>query len=264
MKPWLLIDCETTGTDPAKDRLVEIGAVLFDPLLGIPVRAESVLIAGDDNAAEQVNRIPAAALRGTWCVDELTALERVGELASDADFLLAHNADFDRQWLDGSLPPGAHWIDTCDGAEWPRASSSRSLVALALAHDLGVARAHRAIEDCLLLAALLTRTHEIEGGLGPWLSRAIEPRVDVAAELPMEENDAAKEAGFRWDREAQIWRRSVRVSQIEALRQTWPFETFDPSEIEVHYNGEEPTFLTFLRGFPDPVVGIELDDDLPF
>lgn len=224
MQPWLLLDVETTGTDPKIDRLVEVGAVLFDPNLGVPVRAESILIGGEGNAAEAINRIPAAALRGSWCMDEAEALERICEMTERVPYLLAHNAEFDRQWLDGSMPPGARWICTYTEAQWPR-SATGTLASIALQLDLGVARAHRAIEDCLLLAAILGRTHEIEGGLGAWLDRATEARVTIDAHVTYEKRELAKQHGFHWSPERRAWWRDVRVSQLDAFCASLPFKT---------------------------------------
>ena len=236
MEPWLLLDVETSGTDPKVDRLVEVGAVLFDPNLGIPVRAESVLIDGESNAAEAINRIPAAALRGTWCVDELEAHRLVYELSEQAQYILAHQASFDRSWFPAEISE-RRWICTMDDASWPRChKEGAGLATVALSYDVGVVRAHRAIEDVLTLAAILGRVHEIEGGLQLWLTRALEPRNDLMAEV-LYGDERAKELGFRWDGDAKEWRKRARISVVERLIAEAPFPVAHVHEESVELIG---------------------------
>lgn len=250
---WLLVDVETSGLDPQRDHLIEVGASLFDPGLGAVIQVESRLVRTGSNGAASLNRIPAELLvRYGWLGDYVYSW--FGQLASGCSHALAHNAAFDRQWLPDIA---ARWVCTCDEADWPRAErEGAGLTAIALAYDVGVVRAHRAIEDVLTLAAVLTRVHEIEGGLDAWLARATEARVTLCADVPKDDNDVAKEAGFRWDRDASEWRKAVRVSQLEAKRAAWPFPTADINEplIELHalthYDEREQTKAAGFRWDP--------------
>ena len=225
MRDFLIIDTETTCVDPAEGHLLEVAAVLFDPGMGIATRTYAALVAAEIevNEARAINRIPAAAVwPGPSATSRREVIDRVRQMARDgAPYILAHNAAFDRGWLpemDGD------WICTKEDAEWPMMpGGTGSLVNIALAYGLGVARAHRAVEDCLTLAALLTRVHELEGGLDAWLARALEERVEMRSRQAFEENHLAKAAGFRWDPERRGWFRRVRVSQAEAFVAGLPF-----------------------------------------
>lgn len=214
----LIVDLETSGKDPATDHVVEVGAVLFDTDLAVPVACKSALVRAESNAAEPVNGIPAAALGGPWCIapeQVRPMLAGFAKLSPEPPIYVAHNAAFDRQWLPGL---GERWICTYEDATWPRMpGETGSLVNIALAYGLGVSRAHRAIEDCLLLAAILGRVAEVEGGLGDWLARAMEPKVEIIGAQPREQNQLAKDAGFRWHADRKIWARKVRESQAEAF-----------------------------------------------
>lgn len=59
----LIIDTETTGLDPELDQCLELGVILFS----VPSRAvlaqQSFLLPVESNAAEVINRIPAAVTR---------------------------------------------------------------------------------------------------------------------------------------------------------------------------------------------------------
>jgi DNA polymerase-3 subunit epsilon len=224
MTTLLLVDTETTGLDPERDRLIEAGAVLFDGATGRIVRCASWLLREESNPAEPINRLPVDLLvRCGWDRDAVGC--ELMELASECpDYVLAHNASFDRQWLPELADE--KWICTCDDAVWPRVErEGAGLTAIALAYDVGVVRAHRAIDDCLTLAAVLSRVHEIEGGLDAWIARAVEPRIEVHALVSYDDRELAKHAGFRWDADRKVWWRRVRVSQLGAARAGFGFRT---------------------------------------
>ena len=116
----LIIDLETTGTDPAVDHVVEVGAVLFDVDLAVPVACKSALVRAESNPAELVNGIPAAALTGSWCITPEQVrpmLAGFAKLSPEPPIWVAHNAAFDRQWLPGL---GDRWLCTYEDATWPR------------------------------------------------------------------------------------------------------------------------------------------------
>lgn len=225
MTQLLIVDLETSGTDPDKDQVVEVGAVLFDVATAAPVACKSALVRADANPAEHVNGIPAASLSGPWCITPEQVrpmLAGMAKLCPEPPIWLAHNAAFDRQWLPGL---GERWICTYEDAVWPRMpGETGSLVNIALAYGLGVSRAHRAIEDCLTLAAVLSRVAEVEGGLEDWLFRATEPRRELIARVSYDDRELAKQAGFRWDAERRVWARAVGESRLEAFLAGLPFQ----------------------------------------
>ena len=220
MTPLLIVDVETSGTDPATDHLVEVAALLFDTEHGVPLSCMSALIAAESNGAAAINRIPEPCLRRPWLTDDVPRFFRACVPPGVEPIYVAHNAAFDRAFLPGI---GERWICTLEDAEWPRADGARSLTAIALAYDVGVA--HRAIEDCLTLAAILTKVHEIEGGLGDWLARAVEPRVEVVAQVSYDDRELAKRAGFGWDAGSRLWTRRVRRSVVGEYTAGLPFRT---------------------------------------
>ncbi|MFA9271558.1 MAG: hypothetical protein ACEQSX_12515 [Baekduiaceae bacterium] len=161
MNTLLLLDVETGGLDPATDHLLEVGLVLWSVPHRSTIATASWLVRAPANKAEHVNGIrPALLAEGRereWVVGRAQAW------AEHADAVAAHNAEFDRAWLPDLGKP---WICTCFDVEWPgralaggiereRERPGQSLVALCLAHGVGVASAHRAITDCLLIASLL-------------------------------------------------------------------------------------------------------------
>ena len=59
----LIIDTETSGLDPQHDQCLEVGCILFDVPSRSVLAQQSFLLPVDSNAAEAINRIPAAITR---------------------------------------------------------------------------------------------------------------------------------------------------------------------------------------------------------
>jgi len=95
---WAVVDCETTGLDPTKDRIVEVAyrnslsrtwARLINPEIPIPCEASAIhhLTYGDIHEAEK------------WTHAMLTIQLDIGA----KDILVAHNAAFDRSFMPKGL-----------------------------------------------------------------------------------------------------------------------------------------------------------------
>jgi DNA polymerase-3 subunit epsilon len=226
----LIVDTETTGLDPKKHNLIEVAGVLYDMVEGAVVGCTSSLVHAPGNKLEHINRIPSDIVREKWALSRDHAEELLIDLLEaatetrDRVYLLAHNAAFDKQWLPVFEEEGWMWICSYQDAVWMRCpNGAGTLVNLALAYDVGVARAHRALEDCLTLAAVLTRVHELESGLDGWLARALESKVTVKAHVSYNERQLAKDHGFRWWPEKKWWIRQMPRTGLEVWANTLPF-----------------------------------------
>lgn len=216
----LLIDTETTGLDPERHAVIEVAAILFDVTSATAIESFASLIHAESNEAEAVNRIPVAALRDAPTESEVWP--RVHEMASRADAFLAHNAEFDRAFFPEHLAELRPWVCTKEDVEWPKSTRQNpSLVPLALEHDLGVAVAHRALADADLIARLLTRCHELGHDLQTMLARAMRPKVLIRGLQRFDDNQLAKDAGFRWDGERKWWLRRMFLDDAAALTFPW-------------------------------------------
>ena len=209
MQNVLIVDTETTGLQPDTDRVIEVGAILYSIKHATAIVSYSSLIQAEENPAEAVNRIPAAAL-SAWGANPDSAWGVVSDLASHADAILAHNAEFDRAFVPGILRDALPWICTKSDIAWPKATKPElSLVPLALEHDLGVAVAHRGLADCDLIARLLTRTAELGHDLVALLERGLRPKVTLMACVSYEDREQAKQAGFHWNAGRKQWLRRM-------------------------------------------------------
>lgn len=219
-----LFDCESTGLDRDKDRVLEVGYVLWSVEHRCILEVFSGLLHAEANPAEAVNGIPPAALADLPTDDDdVWTMARTA--ANNADAIGAHQADFDRAFCGSRLPDDTPWICTREDMRWPKAGTATSLVATALAHGVAVTSAHRAIHDCLLLARLFEHCFTAYPDMGERLEAALAharlPKVRLVSLAPYEERDVVKANGFKWDPGRREWWRLMAVQDAEGL----PFRT---------------------------------------
>lgn len=157
--PIVSIDTETTGRDPAGDRVVEVACVryrggavvdarswLVNPGIPIPAAVQAIHGISDADVATQPSFAAIAAELLSVCGDAVP---------------LAYNADFDRRFLHaelarvgGVLPdaavarPGVDWLDPLVWARELQAKErSRTLVDVCARLGIALEQAHRATFD---------------------------------------------------------------------------------------------------------------------
>ena len=213
----LILDTETTGLDPETQHCVEVGATLFDVQSRAVLAQQSFLLPAETNAAEPINRIPAAVTRLPQPWKE--GLCWFQNLLDAADVLVAHNAAFDRQWFGrGELPAVTQpWLCSMDDMRWPADRQLRSRPSvrdLALAYGVPVWAAHRALTDCIYLAEVFARCEDLE----QQLLQGLEPRQLVRAKVSYDDRQLARDAGFRWNDPIKgAWARRMSEREIQEL-----------------------------------------------
>ena len=226
VRTLLIVDTETTGLDPQLDHCLEVGVILFDVPSRQLLAQQSFLLPVETNAAEAINRIPASAtnLPQPW----RPALSYLRSLLDAADVLVAHNAAFDRQWFGrGHLPAtDKRWLCSMEDVRWPAGRQLRSRPSvrdLALAYEIPVWAAHRALTDCIYLAEVFRRCEDLE----QLLERGLEPRQLMRAQVSYDDRHLARDAGFRWNEPVKgAWAR--RLSEREARDLDFPVVPVDP------------------------------------
>jgi len=214
-----ILDTETTGLDPAQGaKCIEVGCIVYSIRHRAMVEAFSSLIHSDGNDAEHVNHIPVGLLRQSSGMDAEYVWGETGVRAGGCEAVLAHNADFDRQWVPDTFPDKVPWIDTCGDVTWPlEQRPGSSLVSLCLDHGIGVVDPHRALGDCFMLARLMTRVAELGHDVSELLARGLRPKATFEAKIPYEDRDIAKDAGFRWEKDKKRWIRKMAIDDAAKL-----------------------------------------------
>lgn len=219
----LILDTETSGLDETKDRVVEVAFAIWDTRFLTMVSAFSTLVPQLFNEAEAVNQIPAAALQ-SMDAETQKPTSFFGPLmaaAFEADAIMAHNAEFDRNFL--AVAEGvtfdAPWVCSCHHMEWPIVSGSKSLASLCLAAGVGVSHAHRALTDVLLLVRLLERVGERVGveGIEKLIRNGMRPRAKYRALVHYDDRGLAKDAGFMWNNDTKQWTKDLVTEDLEPV-----------------------------------------------
>lgn len=215
MKTLLLLDTETTGLPEDQGELCEVGMVLWSVPHRAIISASSRLVAVTGTCtktAEGVHGITDAMLAEAKPLDDGVMLAAVQR----ADAVVAYNAEFDRQWFAPEVQQH-RWLCAMDDFTYPRGGGGKSLMAVALAHGVGITRAHRALDDCFTMAALLERACELGMDIEAALARACGPKFKYAAEVSFQRNQLAKDRGFRWDPNTKTWWRWMLQSDAEQI-----------------------------------------------
>jgi DNA polymerase III subunit epsilon len=237
----LIVDVETTGLDPNTDLRTEVGAILYSLTSASSlVEFSAITTCQQTNPeAERLTGITQAMITEADTVHDIIERETgsrflshmVAALAETADVVVAHNAEFDKQWLQletCDLP----WLCTLEDFRFPGVTPGQSLTSLALALGVPVVSAHRALTDCRLISSIFTRCSELGHDLQELFKVAQRPKALFVAvdngnffRLPEAERsrmiEQRKTAGFKWDRLVpKAWARRMSVEDVNGL----PFE----------------------------------------
>ena len=208
-----IVDTETTGTEAAADKIIELAVVVFeycretgavgrvletydgleDP--GMPIPPESTAIHGITDAMVAGKRIDDAA---------------VARLLEGVGIVIAHNARFDRGFLERRLPVFATVAWGCSWQEvpWSEAGIESSKLEY-LAYRYGFFyEGHRAEVDCLALLEVLRQPFAASGTttLKLLLDSARKPSFRLwANNSPFESKDVLRNRGYRWVPDKRCW-----------------------------------------------------------
>jgi DNA polymerase III subunit epsilon len=204
----LCIDTETTGLDHAEHKVIELGIVAFEfnPSSGEIFRITDRYSGFEDPGApipEEVKEITGISdemVRGQAFDDPL-----VNQLAEKAHLVIAHNAAFDRKFVEARFPAFTNlpWACTVNQIDWgAERISSRTLEYLLFKTASLTINAHRALDDAEGLLGLLLERLPVSGK--PIFKSLLEKAHEVSSRLfavsaPFDKKDLLKDRGYRWN-----------------------------------------------------------------
>ena len=240
IRQGLFVDTETTGLDPARDEIIELAMVPFTygvdgQIYGVgeafqqlrqpskPIPPEVTAITGIDDAMVE---------------GQVIDLQAVTSFAAPAALVVAHNAAFDRKFLErySEVFNTKPWACSMSEVDWAGEGYEGVKLAYLAASAGFFYERHRATHDCLAALELLARVHPVSGrtGLAQLLDRARAPTWRIWAEnSPFDLKDVLKARGYRWNGEGSGSPRAWFIDVAEDVRPAE--EAFLKSEI---YRGE--------------------------
>lgn len=220
----LVLDTETTGLDQSKDKIIELALlrVDVDNATGLPVGTVQVYDGLEDpglpipKEVVAITGITDADVRGQH-LDE----GRIATMLDGVDLVVAHNAGFDRPFVESRIAPFRQLAWACSFADIDWKAQGRNSAKLeSLAQSLGLFYdAHRAEMDCHALLAVLVAPlpSEQHTGLAHLLQTAAQPIYRLqATQAPFDAKDLLKARGYRWNAEQKVWH--TRLSDANALQ----------------------------------------------
>jgi DNA polymerase III subunit epsilon len=202
----LILDVETTGLDPTRDEIIELAMLKFD--YGSDGSVFRVLDQFS-RLREPTVAIPIEITKLTGITSEMVAgttitQEEIEHFASSAAVVIAHNAGFDRRFVERAFPVfnTKHWACSMSHVDWEQEGFDGTKLGYLLGgcgmfHD-----GHRADEDCRALLEILSRPLPSTGeiALKRLLDTARKPTMRVWAEnAPFDFKDSLKARGYRWN-----------------------------------------------------------------
>lgn len=212
----LILDTETTGLEHRSDRIIELAmlAVDVDLASGLPVGPVTLYEGFEDPGMP----IPAKAREITGITDAMVQGQRldearIAEMAAQADLVIAHNAGFDRPFVEARLPLFADqaWACSIQGIDWSAEGAGSAKLEFLAGERGWFYDAHRAQVDChALLQVLAAPLKAGRTGLASLLQAAPIPGFKLRATgSPFESKDKLKARGYRWDGDAKVWWRAL-------------------------------------------------------
>lgn len=166
----LVLDVETTGLNARKDEVIELAIVLFRfDGQGNVVRKSTEEYVGLREPSVPIH--PAAARVHGLTMEHVAGRRldehRIRSMVSRAEFCIAHNAPFDRPFVERLFPAEFRrrtWLCTCHDIDWKaRGLPSKKLEVIARHYRIRHDQAHRALGDARTTFALLS-LNGINGG----------------------------------------------------------------------------------------------------
>lgn len=220
------LDYETTGLDHAKDRVLEIGAVVWDMRARAAVHFHSDYVLGPDWPLPDAEAQAITGIDPEWvrkfAVSDVDALTKLNKIASQCSYIVAHNAEFEMNftmnWLKRNGDPHPElkklpWIDTKIHLPYPSKISVRDLVSLCSHHGFFNPHPHRAFWDAWAMLKIMDQYAE---RFDEVVANSQSPRFKVWSKgITFNTKDLPKSLGYYWDGATKRWWFPCKESELD-------------------------------------------------
>lgn len=218
-----VLDLETSGMLPRADEILEIGFRLFeyDPSEG------RILKVGERYDARQEPEQPVSAFitQLTGLTDDMLRGQRihwdeVDRLLDPVDLIIAHNARFDRPFVDlkSRVSPRKLWGCSASQIDWNEKGFGTSKLQLLSVFHGFYTDSHRALRDAEATLHLLT--FEDEKGT-PYFRELLKTTKKkrirmIASQSPYDSKDVLKARGYHWNNNERSWQKMLDAESKES------------------------------------------------
>lgn len=221
----IYLDTETTGFSVEDDRVIELAMILFEyGTNGKIYRVVDVL----DQYQDPGFPIPEEITRITGITNEMVKgrtidLEKVKAMLQRSVLVIAHNAKFDRPFVEKLMPAfeGTCWACSMEDVPWSDEGLESTKLEY-LAYRFGFFyEGHRADIDCYAGIYLLTQhlPSTPRNAFAVLLDSARKPRYKLQAiKAPYESKDLLKARGYRWEDIStgeKCWVATIEAAQVD-------------------------------------------------
>ena len=222
----LVVDVETTGLDPQRDEIIELAMTPFNYGLDGTVFSVGDSFQGlrqpSEPLAPEITAI--TGITNEMVAGQIVDPDVVATFAAPASLVIAHNAAFDRRFLErfSDVFSTKPWACSLSQIDWAAEGfEGAKLAYLAQAAGFFYDR-HRAMHDSLATVELLAMRLPRSGvtGLSRLLdgARAVSWRI-WAENSPFDLKDVLKTRGYRWNGEPGTQPRAWYIDVLDAQRQ---------------------------------------------
>lgn len=218
-----IVDTETTGMNADKDEIIELGLVVV--AVGATSGRAFEVLESYGGLEEPRGPIPPETTRVHGITDAMVAGQRIDDqrveaMLKDVQLVIAHNAGFDRRFLEKRLPVFAElpWACSVKEVGWHVEGFGSQKLDYILMQCGYFHEAHRAEADCLALLEVLQRPLEKAGGVAmrQLLRASAQKRYRISAvNSPFEVKDDLKAVGYRWDGAMRCWNLETSEAVLE-------------------------------------------------
>jgi DNA polymerase III subunit epsilon len=237
------IDLETTGLDTSKDRITEIGVVVWDVGDKKPLTIYGSLLHDDSYPKVSKEVTEVTGITDAMCkefgkkpVPKFEWLDRL-VVSHNIEYVVAHNgenfdkplllAEFDRNNVAAENFRKLKWLDTRYDIPFPSEPDSRKLKYMAADHGFLNPFSHRAVFDVLTMLTVLAH-YDIRDVIAynniPWIY--------VEADVTFHTRQLAKDQRFSWERIGtgffpKKWVKKIKANELESLQQHCGFKVVE-------------------------------------
>jgi len=217
------VDTETTGIDRKNDHIIEIAVkvLCFETLSGKILSVEGSYESFNDPEEDISTDITLLTGIENKMVDgKFIDWNEVDALFQSVDIIIAHNASFDRAFIDrfSSNSPSKIWACSISDIDWlERGFTSSKQELLCYWHGFYF-DAHRAMNDVDALIHLLTFDTGLERPLLELIKNSNKSEFVIYAEhfqYDQVKKDILKGNKYRWNPNDKIWFKKVNVDELE-------------------------------------------------